>query len=295
MASIAEFPVLVYDVGGSHVSAAVCLGRSLQLGPLARAGYPAEQSSNAFIHLLHTLGVEAATGLTPVTGATLAFPGPFDFPAGISLMRHKLPYLYGFNLRFALAGLFGWEPSQVSFLNDAGAYLLGEVGAGAARGCARAIGITLGTGTGSAFAVDGRLVTDGSFVPPNGEIWNLPYEGGIVEDFLSSRAVIARYQRRTGLTREVKALAADAPHDPAAAETFEEFGRHLGRVIGSKLAGFAPEVIVLGGGISRAAHLFLPAAQSELAGSGLRLRLTELQDSAPLVGCAVARFNGQIA
>jgi predicted NBD/HSP70 family sugar kinase len=57
------------------------------------------------------------------------------------------------------------------------------------------------------------------------------------------------------------------------------------------LAGFAPEVIVLGGGISRAAHLFLPAAQSELADSGLRLLVSELQDSAPLVGCAVARFN----
>jgi predicted NBD/HSP70 family sugar kinase len=57
------------------------------------------------------------------------------------------------------------------------------------------------------------------------------------------------------------------------------------------LAGFAPDVIVLGGGISRAAQLFLPAAQSELAGSGLRLRVSELQDSAPLVGCAVARFN----
>jgi glucokinase len=112
-----------------------------------------------------------------------------------------------------------------------------------------------------------------------------------VEDFLSSRAVIASYQRRTGITSDVKALAADAPHDPAAAETFHEFGRHLGRVIGAMFTGFAPEVIVLGGGISRAAQLFLPAAQSELVGSGLHLRLSELQDSAPLVGCAVARFS----
>lgn len=292
MAYMQESSVLVYDVGGSHVSAAVCLGRNLQLGPQARASYPAAQSCGAFIDFLHELGAQAAAGLAPVTGATLAFPGPFDFPAGICLMRHKLPYLYGANLRLALASRFGWEPDQVNFLNDAGAYLLGEVGAGAARGCARVCGITLGTGAGSAFVVDGRLVTEGPFVPPNGEIWNLPFEEGIVEDFLSSRAIIGGYQRRTGIERDVKAIAADALRDAAAAETFEEFGRHLGGVITAKLAGFSPEVIVLGGGISRAAQLFLPAAESVLGGTGLRLRISELQDSAPLVGCAVARFNG---
>ena len=295
MADLPESPVLVYDVGGSHISAAVCLGRDLRLGPVVRACYPTEQSSNAFLDLLHTLGAEATTGFAPVTGATLAFPGPFDFEAGISLMRHKLPYLYGVNLRTALAGVFGWQPGLVSFLNDADAYLLGEIGAGAASGFARVIGITLGTGTGSAFAVDGLLVTEGPGVPHGGEIWNLPCEGGIVEDFLSSRAIISDYKRRTGKLRDVKAIAADAPHDPAAVETFQEFGRHLGQVIGTMLAGFAPDVVVLGGGISRAAQLFLPAAQSQLASYGLHLRVSELQDRAPLFGCAAARFNRQIA
>jgi len=291
MAYMQETPVLVYDVGGSHVSAAVCQGGNLQLGPQTRACYPAEQSCSAFIRFLHDLGTQAATGFTPPTGATLAFPGPFDFAVGISLMHHKLPYLYGVNLRLALAKAFGWEPCQVGFLNDAGAHLLGEVGAGAAQGATRAVGVTLGTGTGSAFAVDGRLVVHGKGVPPNGEIWNLPFEDGIVEDFLSSRAVIAGYRRRTGVESDVKTIAAAAAHDQAAADIFNEFGRHLGQVIAAKLTEFAPEVIVLGGGISRAAELFLPAAESELGSASPKLRLSALQDSAPLVGCAVARFN----
>jgi glucokinase len=260
---------------------------------VVRACYPVEQSVSAFIDFLHTLGVEAANGFDPVMGVALAIPSPFDFEAGISLMRHKLPYLYGVNLRQALAEVFGWQPCQVSFLNDADAYLLGEIGAGAARGFARVIGITLGTGAGSAFAVDGQLVTDGLGVPHGGEVWNLPYEGGIVEDFLSSRAIVSDYKRRTGIICDVKAIAADSQHDPAAVETFNEFGRHLGQVIGTMLAGFAPDVVVLGGGISRAAQLFLPVAQSQLENSGLHLRVSELQDRAPLVGCAVARFNGR--
>ncbi len=283
-------PVLVFDVGGSHVSAAVCLDGEFRLGPVASDRHPAAETSDAFVDLLHTLGVKAAAGLPQVTGATLAMPSPFDYETGVCLMRHKLPYLYGVNLRHALAGRFGWEPTQVQFLNDADAYLLGEVGAGAARGFARVVALTLGTGTGSAFAVDGRLVTGGPGVPPGGEIWDLPYEGGIVEDFLSSRAISSSYQRRTGNTSTPAALAERAPADPAAQETFTEFGQHLALVLSTRLAAFSPDVVVLGGGISRAARLFLPAAERQLSGRAPQLRVSALQDLAPLVGCGVARF-----
>ena len=285
---------LVYDVGGSHVAASVCRGSDLRLGAVCHAPHPAEKSSQAFIDYLHALGAKAADGVEGLAGATLAVPSPFDFAAGISRMRHKLPFLYGVNLRLALAGRFGWQPEQVSFLNDADAYLLGEIGAGAARGFSRAVGITLGTGAGSAFAVNGRLTGAGEGVPKDGEIWNLPYEGGMVEDFLSSRAITGNYRRRTGETRDVASLAAAAETDPAAAACFAEFGKHLGRVIGGMLAGFAPQVVVVGGGISRAARLFLPAAAGELKGSAIQLRVSELQERAALVGCAAARFRSGV-
>jgi predicted NBD/HSP70 family sugar kinase len=54
---------------------------------------------------------------------------------------------------------------------------------------------------------------------------------------------------------------------------------------------FAPQVIVLGGGISRSPHLFLPAAQRELIGLHAELRVSALLDDAPLVGAGVAWFN----
>jgi glucokinase len=225
--------------------------------------------------------------------AMLAVPGPFDLKAGVSLMRHKLPYLYGFDLRQALAARFGWPPSQVRFLNDADAYLLGEIGAGAARGFRRAVGLTLGTGIGSAFAVDGCLVTEGPGVPSGGEIWNLPYQGGIVEDFVSARAIVGNYERRTGRKREVVDLASQVPSDRAAELAFQEFGQHLGEVIRTLLAGFHAEVIVLGGGISRSAQLFLPAVEAQLGDSPARLRVSELKDQAALAGCGVAAFRAE--
>lgn len=286
-----EDSVLVYDVGGSHVSAAVCFAGGYRLGPVASGHHADRQSADAFVDLLYSLGVQASTGITGALGAGLAMPGPFDYAAGISWMRHKLPYLYGVDLRGALAQRFGWQPSQVRFINDAAAFLLGEVGAGVARGVPRAVGITLGTGIGSAFAAEGRIVTSGAGVPPGGEIWNLPYEGGIVEDALSSRAIQHSYLARTGQQREVAAIAAAASSDPVAAEVFTGFGRHLGIALRMLASEFAPNVVVLGGGISRASHLFLPAAQRELQGLNMELRISTLLDKAALVGAGVAWFT----
>lgn len=285
-----EKSVLVYDVGGSHVASAVCHGGDYRLGPVASALYPAEQTGDAFVGFLHSLGLEASAGLEAVSGAELAFPGPFDFAAGISLMRHKLPFLYGVDLRQALAQRFGWQPVQVRFLHDAGAFLLGEIGAGAARGLPRSVGITLGTGIGSAFAIDGRVVTDGPGVPPGGEIWDLPFEGGILEDSLSTRAIQCNYQKRTGKMLEVAEIAAEAASNPDAATVFAEFGCYLGLALRMLLTEFAPQVVVLGGGISRSSSLFLPAAQGHLEGLNLRVLPSALYDQAPLVGAAVAWF-----
>jgi glucokinase len=284
--------VLAFDVGGSHVAAAVCCGNDFRLGFVVSAPHATVQTAKAFVGLLHELGVKAGAGGGGNIGAMLAVPGPFDLQAGVSLMRHKLPYLCGFDLRAALAASFGLQPVQVRFLNDANAFLLGEIGAGAARGFRRAVGLTLGTGIGAAFAVDGRIVAEGPGVPPGGEIWNLPYEAGIVEDFISSRAIVGNYQRLTGVQPEVVDLAAAAPNDPAAMQAFQEFGQHLGEVIRTLLTGFHAEVIVLGGGIARSASLFLPAVHAQLGDSPVQLRVSELKDRAALVGCAVAAFRG---
>jgi glucokinase len=281
----------VYDVGGSHISAAVCHLEEYRLGKVMRADLPKEETSAAFVEVLHSLGVKAADGRT-VEGAELAMPGPFDYDQGISWMKHKMPYLYGVNVSEALATQFGWKASQVRFLNDAAAYLLGEVGAGAAKGVKRVVCFTLGTGVGSGFAVDGRVVTEGQGVPPGGEIWNTPYEGGIVEDQISTRALQKNYKERNGKEREVASIAHYATGgEPEATAVFAEFGKTLGIAIKRLLNDFAPDVVVLGGGISRSAHLFLDAVNAELKDTAIEVRIAKLGDHAPLAGAGVAWFG----
>ena len=96
--------VLVYDVGGSHISAAVCFKEGLSAWtrwcePICRRSRRARRS----LKCLHSLGVKAAEGVDGVQGAELAMPGPFDYEKGISWMKHKMPYLYGVNVSEALA------------------------------------------------------------------------------------------------------------------------------------------------------------------------------------------------
>jgi glucokinase len=292
MAETGKSRVLTFDVGGSHVSAAVCFDDHYCLGPVASALHESIETSAAFIDLLTRLGSEAAGGFDVGIAATLAVPGPFDLETGVSRMHHKLKYLYGVDLRQALAPRFGCAPGQVRFLNDADAYLLGEMGAGAGRGFNRVVCLTLGTGIGSAFAVAGKVVTGGPGVPKDGEIWDLSYDGRTIEDFVSARAITAAYARRTGENASAADLARAAPKDNAAREAFSEFGEHLGCVIGTVLAGFGADVVVLGGGISHSSQWFLPAVRASLPQKAPELRISELQDRAALVGCGVAWFDG---
>ena len=339
-----DAPVLVYDVGGSHISAAICHPGTFALHGISRAPLPAAPESNpgaghfsaaSFGRLIYTLGEAAASSanlrLKNLAGAALAIPGPFDYEHGISQMRHKLTALFGVDLKSALAARFAWQPAQIRFVNDAAAFVLGEMGAGAAKGYARAIGITLGTGIGCAFAIDdgsgARIAPlDSQGVPPGGEIWNLPYNGATVEDFVSTRFLRRQFQLAPGQTAETTAevaeiarIAADGtqncpgldpifgnaltgrssdPADPnsphcRARRAFQIFGRHLGLVLNQHAAAFAPQVIVLGGGISRAAPLFLPATRKALAGFSPEIVVSTLMDDAPLVGAGVHWFATQ--
>ncbi len=278
--------LLTVDVGGSHVSAALCSLDDLRVIQVTNAPLAGVSSFEGFVDLVYLLGREVSRSTRRLAGASLAVPGPFDCAAGVSLMQHKLQWLYGKDLRGALAARFGWAPAKIQFLNDARAFLLGEVHAGGARGAARAVGMTLGTGIGSAFAVNGRCVTEGEGVPPGGEIWNYSYADGIVEDLISTRAVKADYRARTGMDLEVKEIAAAAAGDRTACGVFEKLGRDLGRVIRDVIVPFRPEVVVVGGGIARSGELFLPIAEKLVERLAVRIVPSQLFDRAQLIGAA---------
>ena len=152
--------VVALDLGGTHVSAATVDMSSATVvsGSRVRDGLAAGGGRDDLLGRIRAAATAAQSG--QVDAAGVAVPGPFDYDRGICLLEHKLESLYRVDLRVELASALSLPPHAVRFLNDAEAFLLGEWWAGAARGHDRAVGITIGTGLGSAFLEHGSIVRD---------------------------------------------------------------------------------------------------------------------------------------
>ena len=237
------------DIGGTHVTAGRVQLSSATVEPDARVRLEFTRGTTLLARIL-----EAADSVaTPETRRFgVAAPGPFDYDAGVCLVSHKLPGLYGINLRRELAMAVGLTGRAVSFLNDAEAFLLGEWWAGAARGHTRALGITLGTGLGSAFLEEGRFVRSGR-VPADGALYTLAFRGRPVEQTISRGALLARYGAGRDGDPDVEQIAVRARAGEARARrVFEELAADLGEFLAAPLEAFDPTCLVVGGSIAHA-------------------------------------------
>jgi glucokinase len=244
------------EIGGTHVTAAL-LSMS-QHAIVAQSKHRYEIGENGTRDELVGSIVNAARRIArpEVARWGVATPGPFDYASGISLIRGvaKLESLYGVDLRAELSSALELEPRDVVFLNDADAFLIGEWWAGAARGHGRAIGVTLGTGLGSAFIAGGQIIHADPDVPPEGRLDLIPFRGAPVEETLSRRGIRAAYGDNSPDVVEIarRARAGEA----RAAGVLHRFGSALGEFLAPWIERFAPTCVVLGGSIARSWDLW---------------------------------------
>lgn len=272
------------DIGGTHVTAGRVQLSSATVEPDARVRLEFTRGTTLLTRIL-----EAADSVaTPETRRFgVAAPGPFDYDAGLCLVSHKLPGLYGINLRRELAMAVGLTGRAVSFLNDAEAFLLGEWWAGAARGHTRALGITLGTGLGSAFLEEGRFVRSGR-VPADGALYTLAFRGRPVEQTISRGALLARYGAGRDGDHDVEQIAMRARAGEARARrVFEELAADLGEFLAAPLEAFDPTCLVVGGSVAHAwDQLESTLVQALATRRPLVVARAVNIDDAPLLGAA---------
>jgi glucokinase len=275
------------DIGGTHVTAARVdpVRASVEARTRCRIALPAEASRSELLE--RVVGAARAVAGRDVRAWGVAAPGPFDYERGISEMRHKLVALHGVDLRAELAVAVAADPARIRFLNDAYAFGLGEWWTGAARGHARVVGITLGTGLGSAFLADGRIVDSGPAVPPDGSLHVVPFRGGAVEDRISRRGLLARYD---GDVVDVEQVAERARGgDERAAAAFHEVASDLADLVAPWLRTFGATCLVVGGSIARAWDLIAPVLRRDLSSveSLAVVTVAARLDEAALLGAAL--------
>lgn len=270
---------LCLDVGGTQIKAAAVDREGNLKGELHYFPAKAKESREALLNHFADIIEKVRIPGTRTCGIRLAFPGPFDYERGICLLRglDKYDELYNVDLRREIADRIQTPPVLLRFLNDAAAFALGEMRFGRAKGAKRALFVCMGTGCGSSFGVDGELAPRGTAgVPESGYIYDAPFLDGCIDDYLSRRGLLSLTQKQMGMALDGKALAERVQDgDERARECYLSFGRRIRDALMPFLEGFCPEILCLGGQITRSGSLFLAPVEEYGRKAGIQVAVTE--------------------
>jgi glucokinase len=133
--------------------------------------------------------------------------------------------------------------------NDAKCFALGELHYGAGRGFQNLVGLIVGTGLGAGVILNGKLYSGSN--GGAGEIGSIAYKEKNFEHYCSGRF----FQREFGLDGGTL-FARAKKGDRKAQAMFAAFGDDFANVIMALLYAYDPEIIVLGGSVSKAYPYF---------------------------------------
>ena len=277
---MAERLVVGIDAGGTKLLGGV-VDEGLAVHHRLHRLWRGSQKQDVLDLLVEVVG-EALAAEPEAEAVGFGIPSLMDRDRAVSLKCVHLP-LDGVPVRDLMSEQVD-RPVTVD--NDANCALLAEARAGAAKGAADALMLTLGTGIGGGILVGGQLYRGAGSA---GELGHTAVEidgdpctcgsRGCLETVASGPAFAqagksaAIAEPRSGLGKAMAAgreitgplvteLAGEG--DAASIEVLAAAGRKLGVGLASLANAFSPEVIVIGGGASAAGDLLLEPAREEL-------------------------------
>lgn len=249
---------------------------------------------------------EAITSLAaeyPLAGIGIGFGGPVNWETGEIVTSHQISGWTDFNLTHWLHDLTG---VPVKMDNDANIAALGEAKHGAGKDYKRVFYITLGSGAGGGFVVDGSIY-HGKY-PGEAEIGHIRLKPGgpTLEDCCSGWAVDRQVWK--AIQREPESLLAQLAgknpsgearflvdalrgNDKTALDLVNETAMALGFGLSHVVHLFHPDIIIIGGGLSFLGDFLLKPTQAALANNimkaflpGPELVLSQLKEDAVPIG-----------
>ena len=317
-------PVLAVDLGGTKIIAAVVLPS----GKVVSRNYCltlADEGTEAVIDRLLSAVKEAAAKaklrISELTGIGIAAAGILDTEKGIITTSPNLPDWRDVPLRDILADNLG---IATYLINDASAAALAEHRFGAGKRVDNLIYLTVSTGIGGGIIASGKLYSGANGCA--GEIGHMTIEAhgprcncgnfGCLEALASGTAVAREAVRRLNqgetssiaqlaearletITAETVALAA-RQGDHLACDVVTKAANYLGIGLANLVNIFNPELIVIGGGLSKMGDMLLEPARKvvkerafRLPARTVRIVRARLGSNAGIVGAAVHIFEQQ--
>ena len=263
------------DLGGTKIEALVLDVRGAELWR-QRIATPSAEGYDAMLAALVGLVADArqALGLAPDTPLTIGMGTPGSLTAAGLVKNANTQCLNGRALQADLSTRLG---QPVVIANDANCLVLSEAADGAGAGAPVVFAAILGTGTGAGIAVHGRVLTGPNRLAGEWGHNPLPWafendrdeprlacycgQVGCIETLLSGPGLAADHQRRHGGTRAVpltaaQVAAAAAAGDADCADTLARWHHRLARGLAGVINLLDPDLVVLGGGLSRVASTY---------------------------------------
>ena len=233
-----------FDVGGTNIAAGLVSRQGRIFDVVSQ---PTQASKGKKQVIKNTLKIldELLDKDIECLGVCLAWPGKSNMPlSGLEIKRLiKKKYKY-----------------PVFLQNDADSFTLSEALLGQGKKYKRVFGITLGTGVGSGLVVDKKLIaglefghTSMNFNGPKCACGNY----GCFEEYAGSRALkrlAKKYKLKVNSGEELYNLASQG--NKQALNLWDEFGHNLGLALIGAARAYEPDIIILGGQISKANKFF---------------------------------------
>ncbi len=274
------------DMGGTNTTIGLvsATGQVIRTSHLKTRAHP---SADSYLEAL-ALAVKAILRDQPVTGIGMGAPNA-NYHTGQIIDAANLPWKGVIPVSEKLSALTGLP---VWLTNDANAAAVGEGLFGAAQGLSDYILVTLGTGLGSGFVANGKLILGhdglagelGHVIAVrggracgcgrNGCLETYASATGMVrtaEEWLLARREPSLLHEHTGKISAWDIQQAALRGDALALELFDHTGRILGETLADAVAITSPEAIIFYGGLARAGELLLQPVRQYFEKSLLHL------------------------
>jgi glucokinase len=312
--------ILALDFGGTKHTAGLAQRGERAWLQTARALAPERATAEDDLSTMFGLAEGLLAGRRPdLVG--VSFGGPVDFFTGVVRLSHHVPGWENRPLAQMLADKFG-APVWVD--NDANVAAIGEHRFGAGQGCDSLLYMTVSTGVGGGWILNGRPWRGGDRMA--GEIGHMVVDPAGPECVCGNRGCVERLASGTNIARQARAWLSEQPQrgarlreiaggnmnavdakavaeaaaqgDALAWEALAGAARALGVGIGNAANLINPQRFVLGGGVTKSGDRWWQAVRAAARATALPevqvdIVPATLGDEAPLWGAVALALGSQ--
>jgi len=294
--------VIGVDIGGTKVAAGF-VNRSGEISHVTRVRMVSDSDAvaglNCVTEALDSLLAKAQENHWVIRAIGICAPGPLDPNTGVIINPPNVTCWRNFPLSAEISSRYHLP---VKIENDANAAALAEVLWGAGKGYSKIFYISIGTGIGTGFILDGHIYNGRTGAAPEGGHVSIDYRGpvcgcgkrGCIEVFISGTAIAKRAQAKleaANLTHspmldlaggDIAAVTcelvnqAHAGGDPIAKATLLDTVELLAVSLGNTIDLLEPDAIIVGGGVAGVLQPFFDEVRARIPSWCVNSRCREI-------------------